>query len=111
MNQWIDTFGGDSEGPHSSVDLVAFSAAVERRLTAISRGQLTLTPEDAVDGVRSHYWQPVQNTPEADNLLRLAALARVEIEPTEELLPRRDAGLARSMASGLVIADAGGGEL
>ena len=110
MDEWMRTFGGDPEDSNSSVDLIAFSAAAERRLDAISKGDLTLTPDDAVDGVRSHYWQPVLDTPEGDNVLRLAALAQIEIDATEELLTRRAAGFARSMASGLVIGDIEGGE-
>jgi hypothetical protein len=108
--EWIATFGGDPDDPQTSVDLVAFSAAVQRQLAALGNGVMELRPEDAVEGVRTRYWRPVEAREEAANLQRLAALAVLEVVPTDDALPFPSTGFPTSGRGGLVLfQDAGNG--
>jgi hypothetical protein len=54
---WARTFGGSDRPDETAVDLIAFTAAVDRRLQQIVAGDLRLSATDAVDAVRARYLQ------------------------------------------------------
>jgi hypothetical protein len=110
LQDWIRIFGGDPKHESTSVDLIAFSAAAERRLDSLALGDFRLKPEDAVDGVRTRYLKPVRDDGERANLVRLAALAVLEIAPADENLPRPDLGFPISSTNGLVFSEPVGSE-
>jgi hypothetical protein len=105
MRQWVATFGGDPDDRDTSVDLIAFSAAAQRRLIALSKGIMQLRPEDAIEGVRTRYWQPIKSQEEVANLKRLAALAILEVAPTDDTLPYPATVFPTSGRSGLVLSE------
>lgn len=78
VQRWIKTFGGDPEKPDASVDLVAFGAAAEIRLENLARGETELRAEDAIVAVRERYLARVGQE-ERENLIRLCALAELEV--------------------------------
>jgi hypothetical protein len=110
LREWIAVFGGDPNEPSTSVDLIAFSAAAGRRLSALAAGNFHLKPEDAVDGVRARYWSPIKQEAERANLLRLAALAILEVAAVDGNLPRPDFGFPTSSSQGFVFSSPIGGE-
>lgn len=89
LAEWALTFGGDSDPSKIAVDLIAFTAAVDRRMDDFRRGDFRLNPEDAIAGVRARYIDALRNPLERDDLLRLASLAHFEISMTPELLANR----------------------
>ena len=70
---WETTFGGGTVDESHSVDLMAFSAAVENRLPHLLRSNWHLGAEHAQSEVRKYYLAPL-TADERANLLRLAAL-------------------------------------
>lgn len=103
---WARTFGGSDVPSETAVDLIAFTAAVDRRLPQFSIGDFRLSAADAVDAVRTRYMKPLLNSHELPNILRLAALANFEISLTDEQLPDPIIGLAESINTfGLVVND------
>ena len=103
---WAQTFGGSDRPDETAVDLIAFTAAVDRRLQQIAAGDFRLSAADAVDAVRARYLQPFQSSRELPNILRLAALAEFEIPLMDEQLPDPVVGLTQSVDSlGLVVHD------
>jgi hypothetical protein len=102
---WARTFGGSDRPDETAVDLIAFTAAIDRRLQHITAGDFRLSAGDAVDAVRVRYLQPLRSNGELPNILRLAALAQFEIPLTDEQLPD-PVGLTESVNSlGLVVHD------
>jgi hypothetical protein len=103
---WARIFGGSDRPAETAVDLIAFTAAVDRRLKQIAAGDFRLSAVDAVDAVRARYLQPLQRNRELSNILRLAALAEFEIPLTDEQFPDPVTGLTESVNSlGLVVHD------
>ena len=50
LDQWVKTFGGNPHSPDTTTDLIAFSAAVLKRMSSLLKGrEWTLTVEDAVE--------------------------------------------------------------
>lgn len=94
VDQWITTFGGNADGDDLTVDLIAFGAAVERKLSNLSRGESMLSHKDAVDAVEHKYLRPIGNAREKLNLLRLAALADYEILLPKSTLPYPSTGFS-----------------
>jgi hypothetical protein len=80
---WAKLFGGD---------LVAFSAAVARKVNRLAKGDWLLEPRDALSYVRSEYVEDL-TADEKKALIRLAAVARIEFFVTSrclgETLPKR----------------------
>lgn len=106
LDAWARTFGGSEHPGETAVDLIAFTAAVDRRLKQIVAGDFRLSAADAVDAIRARYLQPIQRTRELSNILRLSALAEFEIPLMDEQLPDPMAGLTESIDSlGLVVQD------
>ena len=90
LNSWVMTFGGNPASPDTTTDLIAFSAAVLKRLPDIISQKWSLTVEDAVDEVREAYLKKLDDG-EIRNLMRLAVLAECEMFLTEKALadPRK----------------------
>lgn len=76
LMEWYKLFGGD---------LVAFSAAVVRRIDQLMKGNWCLTGDDAADYIRERYLEPI-GIEERRNLLVLAALAKFEISAPLDVL-------------------------
>lgn len=111
INDWVRTFGGRglrrSQG-RVAIDLIAFSAAIERRRTQIQSGNWQLTPSDAVDAVRERYLQPMVSSESRANLLRLAALSEYEFRVPRIALPFPSVGFTKEcLALGLVMVSKG----
>ncbi|MFB6459389.1 hypothetical protein [Bradyrhizobium tunisiense] len=105
-SSWARTFGGSDKSTETAVDLIAFTAAVDRRVRQIATGDFRLSALDAVDAIRVRYLQPLQSSRELSNILRLAALAKFEIPLLDEQLPDPLAGLRDSVdILGLVVHD------
>lgn len=85
LDHWVTTFGGDPTSPDTTTDLIAFSAAVLKRLGHIVGGIWNLTEKDAVDEIREAYLKKLGDG-ETRNLMRLASLAEAELPLTEETL-------------------------
>lgn len=111
INDWIKTFGGRGLKRNQgrvAIDLIAFSAAIERRRTQIQSGNWQLTPSDAVDAVRERYLQPMISSESRANLLRLAALSEYEFRVPRIALPFPSAGFTKEcLALGLVLVNRG----
>jgi hypothetical protein len=96
VKSWLALFGGD---------LIAFSAAVVRRIRQIGDGDCTLSAEDAKKYVRDTYLYPDDtrnplSEEERQNLLLVATLSRLEWAAPSEALS--GVGLRRSLKAGLV---------
>lgn len=85
LNEWVATFGGDPLSENTTTDLIAFSAAVLKRLPDLLRERWTLREEDAVDEIREAYLKKL-NEGEVRNITRLAVLAEVELPLAESAL-------------------------
>ncbi|MBK8160330.1 MAG: hypothetical protein IPK59_16680 [Rhodospirillaceae bacterium] len=94
--KWAGTFGGNEDPDKTAVDLIAFTASVDRRLCDFIVGDYRLSAADAIDGIRARYLQPLADDKELGNLLALATLAEFEIEATDDLLPNTIKRLDRS---------------
>ncbi|WP_416638417.1 hypothetical protein [Pseudomonas sp. OHS18] len=107
INDWVMTFGGRGlrrSQKQVAIDLIAFSAAIERRRIQIQSGNWQLTPSDAVDAVRERYLQPTISSESRANLLRLAALSEYEFRVPRIALPFASAGFTKEcLALGLVL--------
>lgn len=90
LQRWEELFGGD---------LFAFAVAVVGRISRLATGEWGLGPDDAVEYVRETYLDPLTST-ERDNLLRVAALATLEIEAPREATD--EGGLRLSLKRGVV---------
>ncbi len=88
--RWETLFGAD---------LVAFSAAVIRRIDSLEFGQWELEPQDAVDYVREAYLNSLTQSERA-NLIRVAVLATLETQAPQEVLERE--GFERLLELGVV---------
>jgi hypothetical protein len=86
LADWSRIFGGAVDPSKIAVDLIAFTAAVDRRMEEFQRGDFRLRAEDATEGVRARYLDALKNPLERQDLLRLASLAHFEISITPELL-------------------------
>jgi hypothetical protein len=106
LGAWARLFGGSDLPDQTAVDLIAFTAAVDRRLQQIALADFRLSASDAIDAVRVRYLQPLQEKHELQNILRLAALAEFEIPLMNEQLPEPVAGLTEAVNTlGIVVYD------
>jgi hypothetical protein len=106
---WARTFGGSDHPDFTAVDLIAFTAAVDRRLSDFAHGDFRLSAADAVEAVRARYLRPLQSNGEMQNVLRLAALAEFEIGVSDDQLAEPLAGLSHSVNDyGIVVYEAVG---
>ena len=104
---WARTFGGSDDPDITAVDLIAFTAAVDRRLSDFAHGDFRLSASDAVEAVRARYLQPLQINRELRNVLRLAAMAEFEIEVSDDQLAEPGIGLFHSVNDlGIVVHEA-----
>jgi hypothetical protein len=87
LNEWSKTFGGSRVRAELTVDLVAFSAAVQFRIASMQRGIFSLSASDAVAAIQEKYIQPIRSDAERENLFRIAALSDFEIALPSEALP------------------------
>ncbi|MGH8645583.1 MAG: hypothetical protein ACREX4_14445 [Gammaproteobacteria bacterium] len=93
LDQWVKTFGGDPHSPDTTTDLIAFSAAVLKRMTHLLKQQdWTLKEEDAIEEIREAYLKKVKSSGEIRNLMRLSALADLEFPLHERALTDQWAG-------------------
>jgi hypothetical protein len=90
-SEWHGLFGED---------LIAFVVAVTRRISDLAGGDWQLAPEDAVEHVRRSYLDTPTTVTEGTNLMRVAALSRLEVEAPKEVL--EGDGLSGSLRIGLV---------
>jgi len=92
LTEWLCTFGGDPAKDETTADLVAFSAAVMRKLGELFRGRWQLTHKDAIDQIREVYLQPLSDG-ELDNLLRVCVAETLELGLPDVLLTNGRAAL------------------
>ena len=103
LDAWVDTFGGDPAFPDTTTDLIAFSAAVLKRMPDLLNQQWLLSEADAIDEIREAYLKKIPDSGEISNLMRLAALADCELAlPEQALGDRRAAFDVSSRSLGLV---------
>jgi hypothetical protein len=95
LDDWVRTFGGDPQSEETTTDLIAFSAAVLRRMPQLLRHQWTLTAQDAIEEVREVYLNELA-LGETQNLILLCACQEVELALAEEALPDRHEALRKS---------------
>jgi hypothetical protein len=106
VDAWVRVFGGDPDQPDVTVDLIAFGAAVEKRLSSLGSGDHRLAPSDAVEAIRTHYLHKIPTSEERQNLFRLAVLAQLELPLSAESLPHPSTGFeAANKLLGLVLTD------
>jgi len=72
VSKWVKTFGGPPESPETTVDLIAFSAAVTQRMKYLLESNWNLEEKDATDEIYDQYIRPL-DVEETENLLRLSA--------------------------------------
>jgi hypothetical protein len=94
---WAWTFGGSDHPDIAAVDLIAFTAAVDRRLSDFAHGDYRLSAPDAVEAVRARYLHALHSDGELGNVLRLAALAEFEIGVSDDQLVEPLRGLSHSV--------------
>ncbi|PQV52196.1 hypothetical protein B0G83_104416 [Paraburkholderia sp. BL21I4N1] len=94
IRKWVETFGGKSRQRDVAVDLLAFSAAVQRRTRQLLLQDWRLTAKDAVDAVRDRYLDPLLDKRDMANVLRVAALSEYELPVPIRALPYPEKGLA-----------------
>ncbi len=80
LQQWQKLFGGD---------LIAFSAAVARRINQLTMSDWQLQPQDAANYVREQYLDKA-NEAERTNLLRMAVVAELEYPMPVDQIYRTD---------------------
>jgi len=90
LERWQYLFGGD---------LIAFSAAVARKIKQLTQGDWLLQPQDAANYVHEIYLEKA-SPEERLNLLRMAVLAKLEIDVPAVALNR--IGIKRLLQGGLV---------
>lgn len=90
LEHWESLFGGD---------LIAFSAAVARRIDQLIQGDWHLQAQDAANYVRQSYLEHASEA-ERFNLLRIAVLAQVEMDMPAEAMNK--AGINALLQGGLV---------
>jgi hypothetical protein len=100
IEEWVRIFGGNPGNPSVSVDLFSLSAAMQRRMPELLRGNWALAEFDARELVREEYLQPV-STGERRNLIRLALLPD-DARMSEGALADRIEGFTASAKRGLV---------
>lgn len=101
LREWARIFGGDPDDAEHSVDLMAFSAAVQRKAKRIIETQdLTLDVSDARIEVRDRYLLKL-SAGEMSNLFRLAALPE-DVSLPDGSLADPYAPFERSLRNGLV---------
>jgi hypothetical protein len=106
LGMWLNTFGHGRDLARGA-DLILFSAAVNRKVDQLIKGDFTLVLDDAVEEMREHYVLPLSES-ERTNLYALATVQQAEAPLDLELLPHPVEGLSRSREElGLVIAAAG----
>lgn len=93
VDSWLHTFGGVRKGRHKTVDLIAFSAAVQSRTSQLLNGDARLEETDAINAIDQRYLQKVRSRDELANLITLASLAEYELPIPRSALPFPDAGL------------------
>jgi hypothetical protein len=85
LDTWVSTFGGDPALDETTTDLIAFSAAVQRRINQLLDGHWTLTEGDAADEILVHYIRPL-SIAERQNLYRLSVFQEIEFALPDHLL-------------------------
>jgi hypothetical protein len=91
LDRWVRTFGGDPALEGTTTDLIAFSAAVLKRLPDLLSRRWSLSEADASDEIRESYLKKLSDG-ETHNLMRLAVLAECELFLSEDALFDRRAG-------------------
>lgn len=94
LTRWHKLFGGC---------LITFSAAVVERLGRLMEGNWKLTHGDAVKAVRRLYLRPLKSKPtEKVDLLRVAAMAKLELDTPEEALDDEYNPVEHAIKNGIV---------
>lgn len=105
IEDWAAEFGGSNDPRRTAVDLIAFTAAADRRFDDFQRGDFRLEANDAVVAVSAKYLEPLKHGGDRTDLLRLAALAHFEI-PLYAELADDGVGLSSQVKSlGIVLED------
>ena len=92
LNEWVAEFGGDPHSPQSTTDLIAFSAAAQRRMESLLRRHWPLHASDAIEEIREVYLRDLSKG-ETSNLMRLCVLEELEIALPDDALSDRRAGI------------------
>jgi hypothetical protein len=112
LEDWAKIFGGSrglAKGNRMVVvDLIAFSAALERRKLHVKAGNFKLSAADAVEAIREKYLKPISDSRVLDNLLRLAAVAEFELRVPRSALKHPTVAIERACVdTGLVLSHDG----
>ncbi len=93
LDQWLSIFGGPPRVESTTADLIAFSAAVLRRMPALLKGDWTLEAGDALEEIRTAYLSPsILSQDEYNNLIQLCVCEQLELCIPEESLSNPRAG-------------------
>lgn len=108
LDDWVQSFGGNPSSPDTTTDLIAFSAAVLRRMQRLLDSEWTLTARDAADQVRETYLEKLSEG-ERQNLIRLCACQQIELALDDETLVDAGSGFSDcNRKFGLVFSDQAG---
>lgn len=99
LTQWISEFGGRPDNPRATVDLMALSAAIRRKIDHLIAGQWLLNVADARDEIRTQYLNV--SDAERHNLVRLAAMPE-DFNLPAEALPDKYVCFPLSVQRGIV---------
>ena len=94
LADWLSIFGGAPENPETTADLIAFSAAVTRRLSDLCRGQWKLAHGDAIEEVKQVYLREL-SARERENLIRVCVAQGLELAVPSDTLADQSAELAK----------------
>ncbi|MGH8609820.1 MAG: hypothetical protein ACREX9_21155 [Gammaproteobacteria bacterium] len=97
LDKWVLTFGGDPASPDTTTDLIAFSAAVLRRIRALLKRDWTLHVSDAIEEIRTAYLDKLSESEgETRNLMRLCVTQELEVGLGEQALADPRAGFKQA---------------
>ncbi len=105
IEDWAVEFGGSNDPKRTAVDLIAFTAAADRRFDDFQRGDFRLEANDAIVAVSAKYLEPLKHGSDRTDLLMLAALAHFEIPLYAELVSDAVGFFSRVKSLGIVLED------
>jgi len=95
LDRWVKMFGDDPTSPDTTTDLIAFSAAVLKRMPHLLNQKWTLTEDDAIEEIRETYLKELSDH-EIHNLMRLASIAEIELSLPEQSLDYKREGFHKA---------------
>ena len=94
LTNWLRTFGGNPDSAETTADLIAFSAAVNRRIGDLRHGRWELTHGDAIEQMKEVYLRKLSPL-ETENLIRLCVAAEFEVSIPIDALADKSADLTK----------------